>query len=211
MLGKFFNKKKERARRLEHPRDLRVGDILELKPRSILPEELQGASLTVKSVCAYEYSDGLVTEFALIAESAKQYSMSFESGDDGDELCFSHKLSHQQVLQCFDEDSFGGLWSDEHVSFDSRQPEGALGDWIAKGYRQTVKEATAYFYDKDKRGSAVSEYLDKDAQELRYHECEGEPDQFSLNVEIWEDGETDVFALVSVPLNVIEEMWPNGD
>lgn len=211
MFSKFFKKKEAPARRLEHPKDLRINDIITFKPRSVLPEELQGTTLTVKKVTCYEYSDGLSPEFTLETAEGKIYSFTYDTEDDGDFLCISRALSHEEIVSAFDEEQLGELWSEEFPTLETRELEAPLSQWLGEAYRQTLKETTAYFYDEDRRGKAPSEFVDPNAQELRYHECEGTPDQFSLNVEIWEDGDTDIYAQVSVPLNVIEEMWPNGD
>ncbi len=211
MLGKFFKKKKAPARRLEHPKDLKAGDIITLKPRSVLPTSIEGATLTVKAVTTYEYSDGLLPEFTLESQEGKIYSMSYESEDEGDTLCFSRKLKHDEITALFDEEQLGELWGEDLGDLEVNDAEAELQSWLPDSYRQTIKDATAYFYNEDRRDKESSQYVDDNSQELRYHECEGSPDQFSLNIEIWEDGDTDIFVQVTVPVDVIEEMWPNAD
>lgn len=212
MLNWFKKEKPKPARTLDHPRDLRQGDLLTLKERSVVPAELQGATLTVEKVQAYQYSDGLVPEFVLRLPTGQTYTAMCAEEEDGEYIVFAKELSRADVEALFDTDEFGALFGDEFPEIQVNQGavKEALRPWVGERYVQSVKEASGYFYSEDRRSVGASNYADDGAEELRFHECEGVPDQFSLNVEIWEDGETDVFAQISLPLNVIAEMWPNG-
>ena len=105
----IFLKKKKVARKLDDPKDLQLGDIITLKPRLMLPLELQGASLTVKKICGYEYESGLVSEFSLESVDGQIVGMTLDSEDDGDYLCFSRKLTHGEIKNIFDEPIHGSL------------------------------------------------------------------------------------------------------
>lgn len=212
MLDWFKRKKPKPARNLDHPRDLVTGDMITLKERSIVPDELQGATLTVEKVQAYQYSDGLAPEFVLRLPTGQTYTAMCVDEEDGELMVLSKELTRKDVATLFDAEEFGGLFGESfpevHVNKDAVKAE--LRAWVGDSYFQSIKEAGAYFYNEDRRAVGASSYADDGGEELRFHECDGSPDQFSLNVEIWEDGETDVFAQISLPLNVIEAMWPNG-
>lgn len=205
----FFKSKKAPARELTHPKQLLTGDLLSFKPRSILPPELQGQTVTIKNVQSYQYSEGLTPEFE--AQLAGGQTFTFMLAEEDDALTLSKEISREEVEQLFDMEQFSELFGDEFptLTTNSANASEALSLWLAPQYNQAIKNATAYFYKTDKRASGVSAYED-DSEELRYHECEGTPDDFSINIEIWEDGTTQVFLQKTVPFNVIEEMWPNG-
>lgn len=210
MLKKFFGKSnKTEARVLSHPSQLAVGDMLTLKPRSELPEELQDATLTVRKIHAYQYSDGISPEYVLDSIDGKIYTFSMDDSENGDYFTISKKLSSQEVERFFIGDEIAELWGEDFPVLKVNNTSAGESGWLASEYRQTIKEATAYFYDSDRRQEGVSHYED-DAEELRYHECEGKEDRFSLTIEIWEDGSTEFFSQVNLPLGVIDEMWPNG-
>lgn len=209
----LFKGKKTPPRELTHPKQLLPGDLLSFKPRSILPPELQGQTVTIQNVQSYQYSEGLAPEFEARLPSGESFHFMLE--EEGDEyLILSKEISREQVEHIFDMDQFAELFGDEFTPLTTHaaNADEALRAWIAPHYTQTIKNATAYFYKADKRASGVSAYVEDDdsSEELRYHECEGAPDDFSLNIEIWEDGTTNVFLQKAVPLNVIEEIWPNG-
>lgn len=207
------SKTKTKPRQLNHPRDLRKGDLLTLKPRSIVPENLQDATLTVESVQAYQYSEGLVPEFVLRSTTGETLTMQVAEEEDGEYICFAKKLSHTQVISIFNEAEFAEVFGEDtaELSVNKSAIPDTLLSWIGESYYQTIKEGVAFFYKDDRRGQGVSQFEDDDSEELRFHECEAHPDQYSLNIEIWEDGSTDVYAALSMPINVIEEMWPNGN
>lgn len=212
MLNWFKKEKPKPARSLDHPRDLRQGDLLTLKDRSVVPDELQGTTLTVEKVQAYQYSDGLAPEFVLRLPTGQTYTAMCVEEEDGEFIVLSKALSRRDVEALFDSDEFGALFGEEFPEIRVNQDavDETLRPWLGESYVQSIKGATGYFYSEDRRSVGASTYADDGAEEVRFHECDGVPDQFSLNVEVWEDGETDVFVQVSLPLNVIAEMWPNG-
>lgn len=212
MVLDWFKKDKTAPRKLDHPKDLIAGDLLTFKPRSIVPESLQSETLSVVEVTSYQYSEGLVPEFVVRTPAGDTFTMQCSEEEDGEYITLAKELSRDQVLELFDGDAFSELFGESFAEFATNMdnvPE-ELKSWVGEGYRQSVKEGVAFFYDEDRRSKGVSQYEDDDSEELRFHECEGSPDDYSLNVEIWEDGSTDVYVEVSMPINVIEEMWPNG-
>ncbi len=213
MFRKLFGKDKAPARTLTSPTELRVGDLITFKPRSTLPACLQGETLEVIKVCAYEYPGGFEPEFTLKSSADRVVSLSL-SEDSGDiEMTFSVEIPRDTVFSLFGEDSFAELWGENFAEITTRleaaPPE--LEGWLAPAYRQTEKMAQAYFYNRDMRSEVRTRYVGEDAEELRYHACNGgADDDFGLSAEIWEGGETDVYVSKSLPLTVIEEMWPNA-
>lgn len=203
-------KKKVLPRDLNSPRQLRAGDILELKPRSILPDDLQGVSLTVKKIQAYQYSDGLYTEFVLETSTGSIITMMCSPEEEEDSLSFSRELKKSEVEQLFNSDELAELWEEGSASLKvNREAIAELSSWLPDSYRQEITSAIAYFFTDDQREKGVSND-DDDSEQLQYHECEGSENQFSLTVEVWQDGSTDFYAQVTVPFSIIAEMWPNA-
>lgn len=209
MFKNLFKKKKQ-ARDLTTPRQLMAGDILEFKPRSSLPKDLQGASLTVKKIQAYQYSDGLYTEFVLETLSGSIITMMCSPEEEEDSLYLSRELKKGEVEALFNRDELAELWEDGSASINvNKDAIAELSPWLAGKYHQQISSATAYFFSSDQREKEASSFEDG-SEQLQYHECEGSEDQFSLTVEIWEDGSTDFYAQITVPFNIIAEMWPNA-
>lgn len=208
------DKKDSPSRVLDHPKQLLAGDLLSLKDRSTLPDELQGQTLTVKKVQAYQYSENTLTpEFVLELPNGQTFTMMLDDEDGEEFITLSKALSRQEVGELFDLDAFAELFEEGFAELETNQDAAAHhAGWVGDQYHQTIKSAIAYFYQTDQRNKSTSELAyEDDSSECLYHECEGTPDHYSLTVEVWEDGDTDVYIQASFSLTVIEEMWPNAE
>lgn len=211
----FFNRKKNtETRTLSKPDELQVGDLVTLKERSSLPAELQGSDLEVISVGTYQYDDGLEKEVTLRSTENKTYYLLVDDNDGDPLLCFSIKIERAMIESLFDLEQFSILFDDDYAQIKTQDitvlPEG----WTKEGvYIQTEKDVEGYFYQDDlivKKITASSMQNDK-CEEFRGFICELNKDEnYSLSIEVWSSGETDVFLGVSVPTDVILEMWPNA-
>jgi hypothetical protein len=213
MFKKFFGNQKTPTRTLTSPAQLDVGDLITLKPRSTLPECLQGQTLEVIKVCAYEYPGGYEPEFTLKSPTGQVVYLSVNDDDGNVELTFSIEIPRDTVFALFGEQAFAELWGEDFAELVTRADHDVPGleGWWAPVYRQEEKMAEAYFYNRDMRQQGRRRYADDDAEELRYHACTGgEAEEFQLTAEIWESGKTDVYLGKTFAATVIEEMWPNA-
>ncbi|MBV1914385.1 MAG: hypothetical protein KUG72_03310 [Pseudomonadales bacterium] len=209
MFKKLFSGKKDQPRSLETANQLQVGDIVLFKYRESLPPELREKQLEVSKIGTYEYSSGTSKEVVLKDENNQVYFMALEEDDGEEYLSLGKKISRQQVYSLFDADAFAQLWTEQWVELESQGHPEALDGWLAQRYSQSIKDQQAYYYDRDCHGTDLSQA--EDGEELRFHECEGDDDHYGINVEISDDGSTDVFLQVYCPTDVIAEMWPHGD
>lgn len=212
MLGFFKNSNQPAPRSLTEPSELQVGDIIKLRERRSLPEELRGKELEVTQIGAYQYSSSVEKSCTLRSADNEVYYLSIADNDGDPLLYFSLKVPRATVLEIFNEDDFSELWGDDYVGMKVEQKPERYTTWLTDEYHQQTKEGEAYFYNRDCSDLPPSEFEDDDSDELRYHECDGAPDErFSCSVEVWGDGSTDVFLQVANPTDVIEEFWPHGD
>ncbi|MBL4583330.1 MAG: hypothetical protein JKX83_01820 [Pseudomonadales bacterium] len=209
MFKKFFSGKKDQRPALESVNQLQPGDIILFKYRESLPPELREKQFEVNKIGTYEYSSGTSKEVVLKDDSDNIYFMALEENDGEQHLCLGKKISRQQVYSLFNEETFAQLWTEQWVDLESQEQPQALNGWLARRYSQTIKDQKAYYYARDCHGTDLSQA--EDGEELRFHECEGDDDHYGLNIEINDDGSTDVFLQVYCPADVIAEMWPHGD
>ena len=209
MFKKIFSRKKPGLRQLKTANELEVGDVILLKYRESLPPELRENQLEVSKIGTYEYSSGTCKEIVLKDENNQVFFMSLEDNDGDLTLCFAKKIARKQVYVLFDEHEFAQLWTDHWVELEVQEHPEALAGWLSDNYSQTIKDQQAYYYDRDCQGEKLAEA--SDGEELRCHECEGDDERFGLNIEIGDNGATDVFVQVFCPSDVIEEMWPHGN
>jgi len=208
----YFKKKKDPSRSLDKPEELKLGDIVVLKERLLLPAELQGQQFEVSHVSTYQYASSVEKEFTLRSADSLSYYMSVDDNDGDPVLCFTKKIPRESVLEIFDEDDFAELWESDFASLKVVSKLEQYTDWLTDNYQQIIKDEEAYYYPHDCTDKSPSRRLDDDGEELRYHECEGEPDDNrSLIVEVFGSGETNVFLEVCTPLDVIAELWPHAE
>ena len=209
MFKKLFSGKKDQPRILESINQLQSGDIVLFKYRESLPPELREKEFQVSKVGTYEYSSGTSKEVVLKDANNSVYFMALEEDDGEQYLTLGNKISRQQVYSLFDGDAFAQLWSEQWVELELKERPEDLDGWLTERYSQTIKDQQAYYYGRDCHDTDLSQA--EDGEELRFHECEGDDDHYGLNIEISDDGSTDVFLQVYCPTDVIAEMWPHGD
>ncbi|MBL4781992.1 MAG: hypothetical protein JKX92_07090 [Porticoccaceae bacterium] len=209
MLKKLFSRKKPTSERQLHcPSQLLVGDMISLKYRDSLPQELREQSLEVIKVGTYEFASGTSKEVVLKDAHNQLYFMGIDNEDGKISLCFARKIPRQQLFTFIEEDSFAQLWSQDWPELIVENPPKELTDWLSPRYQQSIKEQEAYYYDRDCQGQDLS--AAEDGEELRIHECEGSDDHYGIGVEISGDGSTEIFLQVYCVVDVIEQMWPRN-
>jgi len=202
MLG-FFKKDKP-TRSLESVFDLRQGDIITLKHKRYLPEELAGHDFTIEKVTTYQYEYGNVKELVIKSANDSVYFLSVDANDGDTELCISKRVPRSDVLKIFDADDFAEIFEGDGVELQAlSEPEKYTG-WVAERYMQSSQGETGFFYDQD---CEPDEYT-AGGEEFRLYEFEGIPDSHSLSVEVYGDGTTEVFLEVCGGSNMIDQMWP---
>ena len=208
MLRKLFSRNKPSSERQLHgPEQLMIGDMLSLKYRESLPQELREQTLEVIKVGTYEFASGSSKEVVLKDTRNQIYFMGIENEDGKISLCFARKIARHQLFAFIDEDSFAQLWSPDWPELIVQNPPSELADWLSPRYQQSIKEQEAYYYDRDCQGEDLA--AAEDGEELRIHECEGS-DGHGLGVEISADGTTEIFLQVYCPVDVIAQMWPRN-
>lgn len=209
----FFTKDKDKGRRsLTEPGELLAGDILVLKERRSLPRDLQGQQLEVTEVGTYQYSGSIEKELTLRSVDNTTYYLTLGDTKSATELSFSVKIPRKTVCSVFDEDAFAELWEPGSSTLHVVNRLDDIAAWLSDEYQQEVNTGEGYYYARDCTDNPPSDYQDDDGEEFRFHECTSlVDDNFSLSVEVWADGDTEVFLEVRTPGDVIAEMWPHGD
>ncbi len=185
---------------IQGPGHLRKGDFVEF---GFLPvPELSNRRFQVRAVNDVEYGHG--TEHSLtLHDGTTTIGMSGESGDQGPELVLSRLLSRAEVLQIFDADTFGAVFEEgisAPLSLIAR-PD-ALAPWLDdKGYQENVDAVQARFRED---GSLSWAKFD-------FYELEGLSDaRFRVEIEVYDGGETEVYACRSFRPDAVEKYWPAG-
>ncbi len=211
MFSKLFGKKKPEPRQLSHPRDLQIGDMVQMIDSFALPPELKGQTLRVNAINTYQYKYENEFELVLKGDGNQSIFLVVEN-DDGQEWAnFSIKIQRQDVDNLFDLDQFAEIFDVEDlVSVDRSAEIKQFERWTAARYKQTAQPSNGYFYEKDYRGQTIPEYVEDGGEPVECINLSDADDDFAINIEIWDDGETDVSLTVSRPLSDIVDLFPGS-
>ncbi|MGI2260721.1 hypothetical protein [Shewanella sp. GXUN23E] len=207
----FGNKPKPPVRVLDHPAKLNAGDMLTLDDSFALPPQLRGQQLKVERVSCYEYERSRHAEWLLKGRDNQPVFMMLEQ-DDEELLAFSIKLTRAEVEQLFNLDEFAQIFEQPgnvtlKLQGDARSHFPELAQWLADEYHQVSFATFGYFHLNDYRlmsppaaqGDAFESYCLDSADEQR-----------SVEIEVYESGETDVMLTLYRPLTDIRDFWPGA-
>lgn len=207
--NKITNKSDKQVRKLTEVNQLLVGDIVILTDSFALPETLRGQQLQVTAVNSYEYEHDTQSEWTLQGSNELLIFLSIDV-DDATELKFSLKIAHEDVETLFDLERFAEIFDEPGQAFLDRKLDNALTtSWSSAQYQQSTFAKVGYFHRKDHRSEDISAYEGKDSgEQFELYVLYNEDQSNCIDVEVWQDGDTDVFLSIFRPLTDIVDMYP---
>ena len=208
-LKKIFNKSNNEQRKLTEVNQLLVGDIIVLTDSFALPESLRGQDFQVKAVNSYEFENKVQTEWALVGTNALEIFLSLEV-DDITELKLSLKIQHEDVETLFDLENFAEVFDEPGQAFLEKKSDSAItAMWSSEQYQQSVFAKVGFFHRKDHRSENLSAYEGKDSgEQFELYSLYNEDQSKGVDVEVWQDGDTEVCLTLFRPLSDIIDMYP---
>ncbi|KTF10275.1 MULTISPECIES: DUF4178 domain-containing protein [unclassified Pseudoalteromonas] len=207
----FFKSKKEPERQLNHASELKKGDMFTVIDSFAYPSWLKGQTLRVIDVQTYQYQHSSDTEFVLETNSGQVVFLQIAQEDGEQWANFSIKVQRDEVDDIFTLDEFARIFDEEsltHIAV-KNTPERFM-QFLAKSYQQSESPFVCYFHNKDFRGQSLPRY-EQDGGEPCEMICLASPDEgHSLNIEIWDGGETEVSLTLTRPITDIVDLFP-GD
>ena len=206
---KIFSKDTQTQRKLTHVNQLLVGDIIVITDSFALPQALRAQQFQVTEVNTYEYEHNTQTEWALQGTEELALFLSLEV-DDTTELKLSLKIEHNEVETLFDLDNFSQIFDEPGQAFLNRQGDNDItSTWSSEQYQQSVFAKVGYFHRKDHRSESLSAYEGEGAgEQLELYTLYNKDQSKGIDVEVWQDGDTDVFLTLFRPLTDIIDMYP---
>ncbi|RHW77662.1 hypothetical protein [Colwellia sp. RSH04] len=208
-LNKLFNKEKKSERKLTQVNQLLVGDIIVLTDSFALPETLRGQQFQVKSINSYEFEHSVQTEWQLLGTNNLELFLSLDV-EDTTELKFSIKIAHEDVESLFDLDKFSEIFEEPGQAFLDKQADTDLtSDWSSEQYQQTTFAKVGYFHRKDHRSENLSAYQGKGSgEQFEQYVLYNKDQSKGIDIEVWDDGDTEVCLTLFRPLTDIVDMYP---
>ncbi|WP_286234976.1 hypothetical protein [Thalassotalea sediminis] len=207
----IFNKDKTTARKISQVNDLKTGDIIQLNDSFALPELLRGQQFEVSAINSYEYEHQTETEWVLKGNTEKQLFLSLDV-DDVIYLKFAMKIQHHDVETLFDLDQFSTLFDEPgEAQLDRVSDNDNTNQWSDSSYLQRIFAQIGYFHRKDSRTEKLSPYEGEGSGEQfeRYMLLNQDEDK-GVEVEVWSDGDTEVFLTLYRPTTDIVDMYPGS-
>ncbi len=207
---KVFNKKssKPEQRKLTEVKQLLIGDIIVLTDSFALPEILRGQQLQVTAINSYEYENSTQSEWTLQGTNELLIFLSLDI-DDSTELKFALKITPEDVETLFDLDTFSEIFDEPGQAFlDRKMDSDQTASWSSEQYQQSTFAKVGYFHRKDHRSDNISAYEGKDSgEQFELYALYNEDQSKGIDIEVWQDGDTDVFLTLFRPLTDIVDMY----
>ncbi|CAM4065817.1 hypothetical protein [Pseudoalteromonas byunsanensis] len=208
----FFKKKTVPTRQLTEPSQLKVGDMLTLIDSFAYPKWLKGQSLRVVAVHTYQYQYGAEYEMVLENQSGQVVFLQIEQEDGEQWANFSIKVQREDVDDIFTLDEFARIFDEDSLTQISvvNAPE-RFSQFLGNSYQQTQAPFVCYFHQRDFRQQTLPQFEQEGGEPCEIITLASDDDKHSLNIEIWDGGETDVSLTLSRPISDIVELFPGSD
>ena len=215
----FSKQKTSELRSLDDPRNLARGDMIVLKEDYGLPTMLRGKEFQVSHVGTYQFQYRHYSECTLKGDGPSIFLSIDEI--DGEEMAnFSLKIEREQVEQLFDMDEFADIFAVASPN-DAETNEGETGSailhlkntpttlsgWVSDLYRQQDFGERGYYYDRS-FGSMGPPKTKGQGEPFEYYSLLSDDERYGIEIEVWEDGATDVFLSLYRPMTDIVELFP---
>lgn len=204
-------KKDDPQRKVSSTAELRKGDIIVLTDSFGLPEALRQQEFQVTAVNSYEYENSVDTEWVLTGTNDTEIFLSLDV-DDKTYLKFALKIAHEDVETLFDLDDFANIFEEPGEAFLTRKDDSTLSQgWSDEEYQQCLFAKVGYFHRKDHRSENLSSYEGKDAgEQFESFRLLNQDQSRGVELEVWDDGDTEVFLTLYRPTTDIVDMYPGS-
>lgn len=199
-------KKDPEVRRLDHPKDLMTGDLLQMSDSFGLPEQLRNQVFKVVGISTWQFEHTFSTCFSLQSQSDDSVDLTIEEDGGRESAAFSFAISRDVVEQLFDLDEFGAIFEEEPTSLTLQDTTGMEG-LVAPQYHQVSSGERGFYYEKDYRDSSPPEH-EGSGEALDYYCLVDNEEAFGVEVEVYQGGETDIALTLYRELDVIKDLWP---
>lgn len=205
----FGNEEKQRA--VTHVKDLQLNDMIAMSDSFGLPTLLRDQQFQVTAINCYEFEHRTQTEWVLSGQSDVELYLSLEA-DDKTYLKFSLKIADSDVETLFDLDQFSTIFDEPGQAQLERQHDSTLSqDWSDNYYQQQAFAQVGYFHRKDNRTTRLSQYEGSDSgEQFELYTLYNQDEHKGIDIEVWQDGDTDVFLTLFRPMTDIVDMYPGS-
>lgn len=204
-------KKTTQERKLNNVEDLTLGDIIVMSDSFGLPTALRAQEFQVSAVNSYEFEHKTQVEWVLRGNNDTELYLTLDV-DDKTYLKFSLKILHQDVETLFDLEQFSEVFDEPGQAQLTRIADNDnTSNWSDELYQQSSFAQVGYFHRKDYRKNELSPYEGKDSgEQFELYSLFNEDQDKGIDIEVWQDGDTEVFLTLFKPTTDIIDMYPGS-
>lgn len=211
MFSFFKSKKSTPERQLNDASQLKTGDMLQVIDSFAYPSWLKGQMLKVADVQTYQYERSSDTEFVLETDSGQVVFLQIEKEDGEQWANFSIKIQREDVDAIFTLDEFARIFDEEDLThLLTNEKPSQFSQFLADEYKQTEDPYVAYFHKQDYRNLALPRYESESGEPCEMITLMSPQESHSLNIEIWDGGETEVSLTLTRPMTDIVDLFPGS-
>lgn len=210
-LKSLFNKPETTTQRiLTQPQQLVVGDIFCFGDSFALAEAMRKQQVQVTDIHTVEFKHEHYVQITGQAANQLIY-LSFPRNPQQQIKC-SLLLSREQVEQLFDLDDFAEIFEEPgNAQLATLTDQHAYADMLAQQYIQQDFATSGYLHHADYRDSKPPQYDDEEhGQEFEYFSLQDKQGTRSIDIYVFENGDTDVYLSQMRSQSDIAELWPKG-
>ena len=204
-------KKQDDERQVNSADELKIKDIIVLTDSFALPEALRTQQFQVSAINCYEFENETQTEWVLQGDNNLELFLTIEK-DDQTFLKFALKIQHEDIESLFDLDEFATIFDEPGEAFLERESDSSLtSGWSSQQYQQQVFSKVGYFHRKDNRTESLSAYEGNESgEQFELYTLIDEEQSRGIDIEVWQDGDTDLFITLYRPTSDIVDIFPGS-
>lgn len=208
----FAKKKALPSRTLNHPNQLQLNDIFKFGDSFALPVAMRKHQLQVIDIKSIEFKHEHYAEIIAQGSDAHLVYVSFPTNPQK-LVKFSLLLNRSEVESLFDLDDFAEIFEQPgNARFKPLSGSHDYADMVAQEYIQQNFMTTGYMHQQDFRGSKPpQDSQQQHGREFEFYSLEGDQGKRSIDIYIFENGDTDVYLSFLRPANDIAELWIKGE
>lgn len=191
---------------LDHPKDLKTGDIIKFGFCGL--DDLSNVSATVKEINTYDLSAGQRKTVFTLDAAGPLYFMAVNNERGTETIEVSRLILPAVVEQLFGFDQFAEIIESDSVDGElNRKSEPVdIAGWSADSYFQEAYNE-AYFHKGDFREKSLPSSKDN-CTAFDYYFLVSQDRKNALQIEVYDGSRTDVLLTSRLPIRAVEEMWP---
>ena len=207
----FAKKQAEPTRVLTQPIELQSNDIFTFGDSFALPEAMRKQQLQVVEVNTIEFKHAHYCQVIGQGSGSHLVYLSFPKTPNKF-VKYSLLLTRDEVEKLFDLDAFSEIFEEPgSARLTPKTTNHPYADMVADEYIQQEFMGTGYLHEQDYRNSKPPQHTeDECGREFEYYSLTGSQGTRSVDIYIFENGDTDVYLSFFRPANEIAELWAKG-